>query len=44
LGDRSKKDIFKKYCEMGYVMSLLNDQMAFADVHHLEMGKWQKHN
>jgi hypothetical protein len=29
---------------MGYVTSLSNDQMAFADVHHLEMGQWQKHN
>jgi len=25
-------------------MSLSNDQMAFADVHHLKMGQWQKHN
>ena len=29
---------------MGYVTSLSNDQMAFADVHHLKMGQWQKHN
>ena len=42
--DPKKRDIFKEYCEMGYVMSLSNDQMAFADVHHLELGQWQKHN
>jgi hypothetical protein len=40
--DPKKQDIFKKYCDMGYVVSPSKDQLAFAEAHRLEMAKWQK--
>jgi hypothetical protein len=40
--DPKKQNIFKKYCDMGYVVSPSKDQLTFAEAHSPEMVQWQK--
>ncbi len=40
--DPKKQTIFKKYCDMGYVIQPSKDQLTFAEAHRPEMAQWQK--